>query len=167
MQQLARPRTVRRFGPLSIPNHFPPRYSGLQPRLWTPKDADHSTHLLLGMASNVLFVRTTQRWFQRLRWAGSLLGHPGARSLWASGLHLSQQPDARPRQSGIPQPLYPHFPPKVDLHLFLTHAHTARSRDPTRPFGLDCTRAYYPFQYYQSDDVPLSVNARLDGRKFC
>jgi len=154
MQQHARTRTVWSFVPQSIPSHFLPRYCGQQPQLRTPRDADHSTHLLLGTASNVLFVRVTQRWLQRLRWAGSLLGHPGARSLRASGLHFSQQPDTRPHQSGVPQPLNPSFTPKVDLHLFVAHVHAARSRDPTRPFGLDCTQVYYPSQYYRSDDVP-------------
>ena len=74
MQQLTRPWTVRSFVPQSIPSHFPPRYSGQQPWLRTPRDADRSTRLLLGTASNVLFVRATQHWLQRLRSAGSLLG---------------------------------------------------------------------------------------------
>ena len=67
--------------------------------------ADHSTRLLLGTASNVLFVRAMQCWLQRLHWARLQLGHPRARSLRASGLHLSQQTDVRSRQSGVPQPL--------------------------------------------------------------
>jgi len=145
MQQLAWIQTTWSFVPQSVPNHFPPRYSGQQPRLRTPRDADHSTHLLLlGTALNVLFARATRHWLQRLRWVGSLLGHPGAKSLRASGLHLSQQPDVCPRQSGVPQPLNLSFAPKVDLHLFVAHPHAAQSRDPMRPFGLDCTQSYYP-----------------------
>jgi len=151
MQQLSLTQTTWSFVPLSVPTHFPPRYSGQQPRLRTPRDADHSTCLLLlGTASNVLFARATQHWLQQLRWAGSLLGHPGATSLRANGLHLSQQPDAHPRQSGVPQPLNPSFAPKVDLHLFVAHAHAAQSRDQTRPFGLDCTQSYFPCQIYRS-----------------
>ena len=151
MQQLSWTQTTWSFVPQSVPTHFPPCYSGQQPRLQTQRDADHSTRLLLlGTASNVLFARATRHWLQRLRWAGSLLGHPGATNLRANGLHLSQQPDARSRQSGVPQPLNPGFAPKVDLHLFVAHAHLAQSRDPTRPFCLDCTQSYFPCQIYRS-----------------
>jgi len=41
--------------PTKHTHHFPLRYSGLQPRLRTLRDADHTTRVLLGTASNVLF----------------------------------------------------------------------------------------------------------------
>ena len=56
--------------------------------------------------------------------SAAALGGVAARSprgVKPTGLHLGRQPGAHPRQSGVPQPLYPCFPPKVDLHL--SHAH--------------------------------------------